>query len=178
MNKKSQLIAIIKNYRMLIAAQKDISANVYSFCSNIEVGMNFIQEYCSSAFSSPEKKSPRQKRIPSQASFSELVNTFREHKKMTNVELYKKANVSKQVYSNIISGKVFPKRETVIAIAFALGLNFEETEKLLASAGHSFIPDDTFSRIVKECILLEKSIEETNDQLDKAGLSLLGNIVK
>ena len=140
--------------------------------------MNLIQEYCEQSFTPSKKALKKKGEDATVASFTDLVQAFREKKNMSNVELYKKANVSKQVYSNMISGKALPKRETVIALAIALDLNFEETEKLLSSAGHSFMPDDTFSRIVKECILFEKNIEETNARLDKAGLPLLGNIVK
>ena len=185
MNKKKQFAEIIKNYKKLVTCQKNISASMNRFCKNLGAGMNLIQEYYGIESSAAVRKSSKKKDAEAEnkandasTSCPELVRIFREQKNMSNVELYKKANVSKQVYSNIISGKALPKRETVIAIALALELNLEETEELLASAGHSFMPDDTFSRIVKDCILMRKNIEETNACLDEAGLSILGNIVK
>ena len=52
-------------------------------------------------------------------------------------EIYRKALVSKQVFSGIVRGKI-PLKDTVLKLAFALGATLEEAENLLKSAGYSF----------------------------------------
>ncbi len=58
---------------------------------------------------------------------------------MTNAECYRKANISKQLFSKICSDPHYhPTRSTVFALAVALELNLDETERLLNKAGLAF----------------------------------------
>jgi hypothetical protein len=52
-------------------------------------------------------------------------------------QIYKKALVSKQVFSGIAKGKI-PLKDTVIRFAFALENTIEDAEYLLKCAGYSF----------------------------------------
>jgi hypothetical protein len=52
-------------------------------------------------------------------------------------EIYKKAFISKQVFSNVFNGGL-PSKDTVFMFAFALEISAEEAEKLLKYAGYSF----------------------------------------
>ena len=57
---------------------------------------------------------------------------------MDNAEIYKRANLSKSVFSSILSKRHIPKKGTVVALAVALRLNLKETERLLMKAGYTF----------------------------------------
>ena len=67
--------------------------------------------------------------------FADLLREARDAKGITDVELYKAAGLSKQVYSKIMSGKCIPSRESVMALAVALGLNIYEVNALLDESG-------------------------------------------
>ena len=107
--------------------------------------------------------------------FADLLRAARDSKGLTDVELYKSANLSKQVYSKIMSGKCIPSRESVIALAVALGLGIYETKALLKTAGYCFLPSDALSKLARNSIQMKKNLDELNGLLDEAGLPVLGS---
>ena len=58
-------------------------------------------------------------------------------KKRKFSQIYRKALVSKQVFSGIVKGKI-PLKDTVLKLAFALETTLEDAEYLLKSVGYSF----------------------------------------
>ena len=57
---------------------------------------------------------------------------------LTNVEIYKRANIRRQLFSKIISNKDYqPKKETAIVLALAMHLNLDETKDFLSGAGYA-----------------------------------------
>lgn len=184
---RAQISDMIKSCKQNLSDQKKIYERTKNFCALMLAGMDLIQEYYGLAspetlkayFGKTEEELVREKVIDKKdATFPDLLRRFRDERKLTDVALYTKANISKQTYHNIISGKVVPTRESAVALSFALDLNLDDTELLLSVAGHSFLPTDAFMRIVKECITLGKDIQEANKRLDEAGLSPLGNALK
>ncbi len=75
---------------------------------------------------------------------------------MSEVDLYKKAGISKQAYSKIRSEKVNPKRETIMTFAVILNLGAKDTEVLLSSAGYSLRLEDSVFVIKKALSFLRK----------------------
>lgn len=74
-------------------------------------------------------------------------------KKMTDVECYKKANVSKQTWYKIMNEKGYkPNKKTVISFAVALGLSLDETQDLLKSVGFVLSNSSMFDVIIMYCI--------------------------
>ena len=72
-------------------------------------------------------------------------------------EIYRKAQVSKQVFSGIVKGKI-PLKDTLLKFAFALGSSVEDAEKLLKSAGYSFGLCVKRDSLLKSCF--EKGITD------------------
>ena len=71
-------------------------------------------------------------------------------KNMTDVECYKKANVSKQTWYKIMNEKAYkPSKNTVLCFAIALELSLEETEHLLSTVGFALSKSSKFDIIIK-----------------------------
>ena len=93
----------------------------------------------------------------------------------TNAQVYNTAGMTPDCFSKIISRKTkSPKKENVIALAFALELNLDEAKDLLSCAGYSFTH-------VREDIVFEfcfekgpYSIDEVNDALVKCRFNPIG----
>jgi hypothetical protein len=64
-----------------------------------------------------------------------LIDILREREKHNYLEFYKKACISKQVFSSIYNYKL-PAKDTVIKFAFALESTLQEAEELLKHAGY------------------------------------------
>lgn len=71
-------------------------------------------------------------------------------KGLTDVECYKRANVSKQTWYKILNEKNYrPSKNTVIAFAISLELTLKETNQLLATVGFTLSKSLTFDVIVE-----------------------------
>lgn len=104
--------------------------------------------------------------------FAEALLRLIDKRKMTEAECYKKARVSRAVFSNLINPRKdnHPSRKTVYAFAIALGLTLEETKKFLATAGMSIDRNAKWERIVVEEIARgNHDIDLINIKLYEAG---------
>ena len=69
---------------------------------------------------------------------------------MTDVECYKRANVSKQTWYKIMNEKNYrPSKVTVISFAIALRLTLEETNDLLETVGLTLSKSSKFDIIIE-----------------------------
>lgn len=78
-----------------------------------------------------------------------------EKKNIAENELYKKAHISKTVFSKIRSMKdtgYKPGKSTILCLCLALELNNKETEEMLNIAGYSLSGDIIADKIVSYCI--------------------------
>lgn len=98
-------------------------------------------------------------------------------KGLSDVECYKKANVSKQTWWKIMNEKDYkPSKNTVIAFAIALKLTYEETQSLLSTVGFTLSHSSKFDIII-EYFLKNKTydifqINETLFEFDQACLGV------
>jgi hypothetical protein len=118
-------------------------------------------------------------------SFPMLIDQFRQERKMTPSELYKKAMIDRRLYSKIMGPKrsgennYHPRRKTVFVFMFALELSLEDATRLLASANMIWDMRQEFDRAIISCLKNRTyDLDRVNEVLDDAHLPLLGNLVK
>jgi len=94
----------------------------------------------------------------------------------TDVEVYKRANIDRRLFSKIRAERDYrPKKETVIALAIALELTLAETADLLKRAGLALSRSMLFDVIVEYFIMRGKyDIFEINNVLYKYDQPILG----
>ena len=109
--------------------------------------------------------------------FSETLFHYIDQKDMSDVEAYKRSNVSRKLFSKIKCNKNYkPSKITAVSFAIGLRLDIDETEHLLNTAGISLSRADVFDVIIGYFIVTGnyESIHDVNEVLYKYDQSLLG----
>ena len=108
-------------------------------------------------------------------SFQDKLFSYIDESGLTDVEVYKKANIDRKLFSKIRSNPMYhPRKQTVLALAIALQLNIEQTVDLLTSAEYALSPGSKGDLIVKYFIEHEIfDIMTINFALDEYGQPIL-----
>ena len=93
-----------------------------------------------------------------------------------NSDVYTRANIDRRHFSKIINHPDYkPSKQTAIAFALALKLDFNKTQKLLAAAGYT-LSNSTLADVIISFFIEYKifDIDLVNQALHKYDLPLLG----
>ena len=110
------------------------------------------------------------------SSFTQRLRELILEKGLKNSAVYKRANISKQLFSKIINDPdARPTKPTAIALALALELDLEGTRDLIGRAGYALTNSSTFDLIIRYFIERKQyNVVEINIALYEFDQSLLG----
>jgi len=108
--------------------------------------------------------------------FCDVLRKFIFDRDMTEPEVYKKAQMPRQMMHKIFTMPNYkPKKENICAFALALELTLDETNELLASAGYILSRSIEFDRIIEEAIIHSNyDLNDINIRLYELGIDWLG----
>lgn len=165
-NKPGQLFSSLHSPRMEQLRRKNQSAKSRAFRDEI---------MCCEDSAVPAELAERL-RNPDEG-FQEMLFRKIDAAGLTDSECYKRANISKQVFSKIRSSSDYrPKKPTVLALAIALRLDLDDTRLLLDKAGYSLSNSCKFDIIVEYFIRCQNySFFDINEALYAYDQPLIGS---
>ena len=133
-----------------------------------------LPDYCSASLSLPYTLDDAINQIDE--SFSEMVFRIIAERGLNEVEVYKKANLDRKLFSKIRSNRTYhPKKPTAVSLAISMHLDIDETEDLLCKAGYALSRSSRFDIIVRYFIERKHyDVNEINDALFAFDEPLLG----
>lgn len=94
------------------------------------------------------------------------LNQLADEKNIKKSQAIKNAELNEIYGYQIFSGKRFPSRNKLIALAFGMGLSLEETQQLLKYGGFAALyPKNKRDSIIIWCISNTLSLYKTNEEL-------------
>lgn len=109
--------------------------------------------------------------------FSEQLLVLIDSNQKNDVEVYKKANIDRKLFSKIKSNKNYqPSKNTVITLAIALELDLHNTDRLLRSAGYVLSSSQKRDVIIQYFVANQVyDVDIINSVLFRNELKLLSN---
>ena len=82
--------------------------------------------------------------------YRKSLGSWLKQKRLTRAQVVRRSNLNRAYVYQIFSGRKYPSRDKVIALAFGLGLNAAETQTFLKQAGYR----ELYPRDPRDALLL------------------------
>ena len=153
-NKYYGLLRKIKGYFdrfELEEREKQETGERYDWSAFQEPETFYSSPHAEKAFREQIKKEAEERlRLAVEQSFSTALMQLIESKGIDHVEVYKRANIDRKLFSKIRSQHEYiPGKKTIIALALALELSLDETQELLKKAGFTLSRSILFDVIIE-----------------------------
>ena len=99
--------------------------------------------------SKPTLAAPSDSEFIAEQSFAQAMTKYIDSHNMTDPEVYKRANITKQNYYKIKTEKCVPKKSTALALCVSMKLDLKETICFLERAGYALSPASQPDLIVR-----------------------------
>jgi len=114
------------------------------------------------------------KQVIAKDTFAVALGKKIDENELTNSDVFKKANISHSTGYQILNGRRLPSRDKVLQLTVALGLNLEETNKLLRLSKHG----ELYVKEKRDAVLIFSinntlNLMEINDILYEEDLKIL-----
>ena len=107
-------------------------------------------------------------------SFGELLNILIDSRGLTKAEVIKRTNIERTYFYQIINDKKLPGKDKVIECALAIGLDLDDTDRLLKLTNNgSLYPKIHRDAIIIYAINQKLDVYSTNELLMKYGFDIL-----
>ena len=107
-------------------------------------------------------------------SLPEYLSAWLQVKQCTKADVVRRSNLNKAYVYQIFSGRKYPSRDKVIALAFGLGMHSEEMQLLLKQAGYrELYPRDRRDALLLFAVGQGKNIIDTNELLYDHNIEVL-----
>ena len=152
-------------------------SSIYDACMGIPDILNFEKDTHKGIEFSGEKEARSLEDVIEEIgeSFHDQLFRYIDMSGMTDVEVYKRANIDRKLFSKIRSNPAYhPRKNTILALAIALRLSLDETIDLLCRAEYALSPSSKTDLIVR--FFIEKGIYDIfaiNEALDQYGEAIL-----
>lgn len=112
------------------------------------------------------------------ASFSQTILALIDERGLTDAEVYRRANLSRQLFAKLRRDDHYrPTKQTAVALACALGLSLDETRSLLERAGYALSHASKFDIIVEYHLAHgHHDVFELNEMLFAFDQPLVGSV--
>lgn len=88
--------------------------------------------------------------LNTEMTFSQKVTSYIVERNVKNSDLYKRAEITRSVFSDMSEKYYTPSFKTAVKVALALNLSLDETNDLLARARMALSPCFVFDRVITE----------------------------
>ena len=106
---------------------------------------------------------------------SDLLGELLLKKRLKKSEVIRAANLNEVYGYQIFRGDRLPERAKLLALVFGMGLDFDETQQLLKSAGYApLYAKRSFDCIVIYALMHQMTLFQTNDLLYRYEETLIG----